>query len=183
MNANIICIYNTKNLLLTYTHNRITDCLALDECMISILSSQKTHTDTRLMALCPGLPRWAGTGKVKPIWILLKQETVSGSGISWAICKCAPCSRQTTTPAPHHSVFYRPEYCSTEYCANYSAPGRAVEYCDEHVCLYVCPHVCNCLWNHVSKLDQMYCTCCLWSWLGPLWRRCDTFHCIYFRFW
>jgi len=23
---------------------------------------------------------------VKPIWILLKQETVSGSGISWAIC-------------------------------------------------------------------------------------------------
>jgi len=37
----------------------------------------------------------------------MKQETVSGSGISWAICKSAPCSRQTTTPAPHHSVFYR----------------------------------------------------------------------------
>ena len=34
-----------------------------------------------------GLPRWAGTRKVKPIWILLKQETVSGSGMSWAICK------------------------------------------------------------------------------------------------
>ena len=32
-----------------------------------------------------------------------------GSGISWAICKLAPCSRQTTTPAPHHSVFYRPD--------------------------------------------------------------------------
>ena len=44
-----------------------------------------------------GLPRWAGTRKVKPIWILLKQETVSGSGISWAICKSASCSRQTTT--------------------------------------------------------------------------------------
>ena len=27
--------------------------------------------------------------KGKPIWILLKQETVSGSGISWAICKSA----------------------------------------------------------------------------------------------
>jgi len=37
------------------------------------------------------------------------QETVSGSGISWAICKSAPCSRQTTTPAPHHSVSYRPD--------------------------------------------------------------------------
>ena len=61
------------------------------------------------MALCPGLPRWAGTRKVKPIWILLKQETVSGSGISWAICKSAPCSGQITTPAPHHSVFYRPD--------------------------------------------------------------------------
>ena len=46
------------------------------------------------MALCQGLPRWAGTRKVKPIWILLKQETVSGSDISWAICKSAPRSRQ-----------------------------------------------------------------------------------------
>ena len=55
----------------------------------------------------PGLPRWAGTRKVKPIWILLKQETVSGSGISWAVCKSASRSRQITTPAPHHSVFYR----------------------------------------------------------------------------
>jgi len=36
--------------------------------------------------------------KVKPIWILLKQETVSGSGISWAICKSAPHSRQITMP-------------------------------------------------------------------------------------
>ena len=54
----------------------------------------------------PGLPRWAGTRKVKPIWILLKQETVSDSGISWAICTSAPCSKQITMPAPHHhSVF------------------------------------------------------------------------------
>ena len=45
------------------------------------------------------------TRKVKPIWILLKQETVGGSGISWAICKSAPCSRQITMPAPHRSVF------------------------------------------------------------------------------
>jgi len=56
-------------------------------------------------ALCPGLPGWAGTRKVKSIWILLKQETVSGSGISWVICKSAPRSRQITTPATHHSVF------------------------------------------------------------------------------
>ena len=63
------------------------------------------HTHTHLTALCPGLPGWAGTRKV--IWILLEQETVSGSGISWTICKSAPSSRQM--PAPHHSVFYRPD--------------------------------------------------------------------------
>ena len=51
------------------------------------------------------LPEWSGTRKVKPILILLKQETVSGSGTSWAICKSAPRSRQITTPAPHRSVF------------------------------------------------------------------------------
>jgi len=61
------------------------------------------------MALFPGLPKWAGTRKVKPISILLKQDSVNSSGISWAICKSAPRSRQTTTPAPHHSGFYRPD--------------------------------------------------------------------------
>ena len=38
---------------------------------------------------CPGLTGSAGTRKVQPIWIWLKQETVSGTGISWAICKFA----------------------------------------------------------------------------------------------
>jgi len=56
-----------------------------------------------------GTTRASRYQKGKPIWILLKQETVSGSGISWAICKSAPCCRQITTPAPHHSVFYRPD--------------------------------------------------------------------------
>jgi len=45
---------------------------------------QKLNTHTRLTALCQGLHGWDGTRKVKPIWILLKQETVSGSDISWA---------------------------------------------------------------------------------------------------
>jgi len=74
---------------------------------ISYTVHTHTHTHTRLTALCPGIPRWAGTRKVKPIWILQKQETVSGSGISWAICKPAPRSRQITMPAPHRS--YRPD--------------------------------------------------------------------------
>ena len=68
-----------------------------------------THTHTRLTALCPWVLGWAGTRKVKPIWILLKQDTVTGSGISWTICKSAPRSRQITMPAPHPSVFCRPD--------------------------------------------------------------------------
>ena len=63
-------------------------------------------TYTRLTALFPGLPGWAGTRKAKPIWILLKQETVSGSGISWAICKSASRSRQITMPVLRHSKFF-----------------------------------------------------------------------------
>ena len=47
-------------------------------------TTSHTHTHTHLTALFPGLPGWAGTRKVQPIWILLKQETASGSGISWA---------------------------------------------------------------------------------------------------
>jgi len=53
------------------------------------------NTHTRLTALFPELPRWAGTRKVKPIWILLKQETVCGSGISWAICNCKSAPRSS----------------------------------------------------------------------------------------
>jgi len=71
----------------------------------SIKSTLPVHDNlyycTHTQALCPGLPRWARTRKVKPIRILLKQETVSGSGIRWAICKSAPRSRQITMPAPH----------------------------------------------------------------------------------
>jgi len=69
-----------------------------------IYTVSHTHTHTSLTALCPGLPG-AGTREVKLIQILLKQKTVSGSGISWAIWKSAPRCRQITTPAPHHSVF------------------------------------------------------------------------------
>ena len=52
-------------------------------------SHTHTHTHTRLTALCPELPGWDGTRKVKPIWIL-----------------------HITMPAPHHSVFYRTDVLS-----------------------------------------------------------------------
>ena len=64
-----------------------------------------THTHTCLTDLFPGLSGLAGTRKVKPIWISLKQETVSGSGISWAICKSAPRSRQIPRQHPATQFF------------------------------------------------------------------------------
>jgi len=44
--------------------------------------------------------------KGKPIWISCSKRPVSGSGISWAICKSAPRPRLITMPAPHHSSFF-----------------------------------------------------------------------------
>jgi len=66
-----------------------------------ITITKKGNKHTRLTALFLGLPGLAGTRKVKLISILLKQETASGSGISWAIHKSAPSSRQITMPCQH----------------------------------------------------------------------------------
>jgi len=68
-----------------------------------------TCTRTHTSVLWPtGLWDYPGELVPGPIWILLKQETVSGSGISWAICKSAPRLRQKTTPASHYWVLYSP---------------------------------------------------------------------------
>jgi len=52
-----------------------------------------------------GTTRVSRYQKVKTNLDLLMHETVSGSGISWDMCKSAACSRQITTLAPHRSVF------------------------------------------------------------------------------
>ena len=44
-------------------------------------------THTRLTALFQDYLGKPVPERKKPIWILLKQETVSGSGISWVVCK------------------------------------------------------------------------------------------------
>ena len=88
-----------------FLHNIHTHCYYYTSLTASF-RGQPGQAHTHLTSLCRGLPGWTSTRQVEPIWILLKQETVSGSGISWATCKSAPRSRQITTPAPHHLVFY-----------------------------------------------------------------------------
>jgi len=66
-----------------------------------LIKQAETNTHTPFNSPLSGTTwvSWYQKGKI--IWILLKQEAVSGSGISWAVCKSVPCSRQITSPAPH----------------------------------------------------------------------------------
>ena len=69
--------------IITCTNNILSLCCIPLYCSCILpVASWQTHTHTRLTALFPGLLRWAGTKKVKQILILVKQKTVSGSGIS-----------------------------------------------------------------------------------------------------
>jgi len=114
-----------------------TVCTRVTVCML--------YTHTHLTALCPGLPGWAGTRKVRPIWILLKQETVGGSGINWAICKSAPRSRQTTTPAPHHCLFFLQAGCpscrpTNSVKALFACYNGGIFYCSLRAGCVMMPH-------------------------------------------
>ena len=110
-------------------------------------------THTRLTALFLGLPRWTGTRKVKPTWILLKQETVSGSGISWAICKSASYSTQITTPAPHPSVVYRPDALPAAQCPTDSVKALTYLHWPMNEILAVCfAYFFILFWYNLQKL-------------------------------
>ena len=62
--------------------------------------------------------------------ILLKQETVSGSGISWDICKSAPHSRQVTTADFERKLIPYRRCCITEASTAYSpSVGDIVDTC------------------------------------------------------
>ena len=126
------------------------------------------HTHTRLTALCQGLPGWASTRKVKPIRILLKQETVSGSGIRWATCKSAPRSRQITMPAAHHSVFLQPDAlpaAPNQQCQSTEGNSSSyninqtikVAYTERHGVYYLqrSTHCCRLPFQHPAPTDRL----------------------------
>jgi len=60
----------------------------------------------RLTAFWPGQPGCAGSRKVNHSGFYWSKRRWGDSGISWIIHNSfTPCSRQITTPVPHHSVF------------------------------------------------------------------------------
>ena len=68
---------------------------------------------------------------------------MSGSGISWVICKSAPRSWQITMPAPHHWVFY----CTS------CRPTNSVKALANHENIKY-------LWlQTVHELNVIFCTC------------------------
>jgi len=98
-----------------------------------------THTHTHpFNGPLSGTTRVSQYQNGKTIWILLKQETVSGSGISWAICKSAPRSREIIMPAPHHSVFYRPDVFLTPNQRCQSTEGTCVSCWNFTNVIYLC---------------------------------------------
>ena len=94
-------------------------------CQISSKLVKRLQTTTHytcLTALCPGLPRWASTRKVKPIWILLKQETVSGSGIS---CTLLQTDNHASTPPLSFLQARCPSWCPTNSIKALKAQSRS----------------------------------------------------------
>jgi len=86
-------------------------CLSdTSQCCVKTAKHASTHTHTHpFNGPLSGTTRVSQYQKGKTNLDLVKQETVSGSGIGWTICKSAPRSRQITTRTPHRSVFYRPD--------------------------------------------------------------------------
>jgi len=86
------------------------DCLVFtDENTLSLsLSLTHTHTHTHTHPFNGPLSRTTRVSRCQRgktnLDFTEARVAVSGSGISWAICKSEPHSRQTTMPAPHHSI-------------------------------------------------------------------------------
>jgi len=102
------------------------------------------------------------------------------SGIRWTMCKqSAPRFRQITTPTPHHLIFTGRMLYLTPDQQSQSTEGSSIivtqyllqvvnlrllhpalaEYCDEHVCLSVCPFARISLKPYVQTSPNFVCVC------------------------
>ena len=95
------------------------------------------------MALCPGLPGWAGTRKVKSIWILLEQET----GVAVA---SAGSYEADNHASPHHSVFYGLDAVPAAQPTLSKHWRQRSNWTSNHSVRWMCmPHKYNWLWTFV----------------------------------
>jgi len=108
-----------------------------------------THTHTSIYGPLDFVQDYPGEPVPKPVWILLKQETVSGNGISWAMCKSAPCPRQITMPAPHHSVFYKPDAIPAAQ-PTASKHWRQFSHHSQNI---ICSEFIQCVWESIYRVN------------------------------
>jgi len=95
----LACSFTFNSSAFTFCNNAVTIAIIVIQYLSSYHFNHTAKTDrhTRLTASYPGTSEWAGTRKIKPFWILMMQQMMGDSGISWTICKSfAPCFRQIT---------------------------------------------------------------------------------------
>ena len=102
-----------EDLSLLHVKVSILDLIEIDHQVLCCVIQCFLYTHTHLFNGPFFRTTWVGRyQKGKTNLDFTEARTVSGSGISWAICKSSPGSRQITTPAPHHSVFCWPDALS-----------------------------------------------------------------------
>ena len=104
------------------------------------------------------------------------EETVSGSGISWDICKSASRSRQITTRVPHHSSFLQagcPSCCPTNSVKALKAISLSTQACKNSVirswCGYPSKARCRLLAYGPADATASPKPCHLLPYLNPAW--------------
>ena len=117
---------------------------------------QTTHT--RLTALCPGLPRWAGTREVKPIWILLNQRDGEWQWHQLGhmqVCTSLQTDNHASTPPLRFLQAGCPSCRPTNQSTEGTISTRPLDkYSFSHCIIAICSNKC---WNffgvaHVSKI-------------------------------
>jgi len=124
-------------------------------CLVQNYSHTCTHTHIHFTALwtLSGISLVSRYQKGKTNLDFTEQETVSGSGISWAICKSAPHPKQITTPASHHSVFLQ-DVCPSCHPTN---SVKALTQSKRRCCYFEI----DCWW-HCIFLLSLFCHCLCW---------------------
>jgi len=146
------------------------------------------YTQTRgcLMALCPGLPGWAGTRKVKPIWLYwskIQWVAVASTGL-YASLHLAPDRWPCHHPTPQFFTGWMPflppnqrRQCTEGYqdhflgiCASLSYSmetaqkwvGGNYAACRRHDCVYLftvkVSHCSEKFWTYSPSLNSIYWT-------------------------
>ena len=68
------------------------------------------------------------------------------------------------TPGWNNQIFTCPSFAHlcTSLIRPIPPPDRGAEYCDDRVCLFVCPRAYMYFWNCTFDCHQRSCACCLW---------------------